>query len=81
MFLCGFFNFLNIGAGYLLNKASLIAVMSIIESDECFPSHHRSIEDIYMAHCLSHLGIIAMETRDDEDREVFHWFGGCCCCC
>ena len=64
------------GAGYVLNKLALQAIIPYLyntTSPMCFPTDHKSIEDVFLGYCLGELDIYPVETRDEQYKPRFHW--------
>lgn len=59
------------GAGYLLDRRSLVDLMTSIESREhsCSPDMQTAQEDVKVSECLAAKGIFPIDTRDEHFRE------------
>ena len=62
------------GAGYILNKQSLMLLKDTIDTPKCFPHQVGFWEDVNVAQCLSKSNVLPYDTRDTQKRERFHPF-------
>mmetsp|Transcript_36153 Transcript_36153/g.66318 ORF Transcript_36153/g.66318 Transcript_36153/m.66318 type:complete len:550 (+) Transcript_36153:116-1765(+) len=63
------------GAGYTLSRATLRKFLAAMDdARHCSADTRSSMEDVFIARCLSHLGIHFTDTRDANGRERFHPF-------
>jgi hypothetical protein len=61
------------GPGYLLNARAVAVMYNLIQTDACLPDARSSLEDIFVAECLSQVGVTAADTTDVKGRHRFHW--------
>ena len=63
------------GAGYALSHATLRTYLdNFDDARHCSAEVRSSMEDVFIARCLRHLGIQFTDTRDANGRERFHPF-------
>ena len=62
------------GSGYILNRAALSVLARGIDDPRCRPHATTFSEDVMVAECLRHFGVVPYDTRDGAGRERWHPF-------
>lgn len=62
------------GAGYVLSRGAVRALLGHIDDERCMPDAEHLPGDTTLAKCLGNIGIPPADTRDASKRERFHCF-------
>lgn len=62
------------GPGYLTNRHGLKLLGSQLEAKRCGEYEGGWHEDVVIAQCFKSVGVLPMDTRDEQGREMFHPF-------
>ena len=67
-------NYTSGGAGYVLDRAALGALVQNLDTKQCDHLAQHQFEDLWAGKCLRQGGVVPMDTRDDLGRQRFNPF-------